>query len=169
MILLLVLVPLNQANCQWLFDAWWQFGLLETTWNHLVQADRSLPLPLIKERFCMMLEKDDYPAALSCLINHTPSELQGFSRISWLKQFKHNAHRIRSGSLEGLMHDAAIHLASGDSPSAGLQTLVVSCKEFLKMKWWKKKCFIVHNDWYMQCDSLEVNSNLNFEGGHSQW
>ncbi|XP_030471303.2 pentatricopeptide repeat-containing protein At1g30610, chloroplastic [Syzygium oleosum] len=111
-----------------------QFGLLETTWNHLVQADRSLPLPLIKERFCMMLEKDDYPAALSCLINHTPSASQGFSRISWLKQFKHNAHRIRSESLEGLMHDAALHLASGDSPSAGLQTLVVSCKEFLKMK-----------------------------------
>ncbi|KAF7852200.1 hypothetical protein BT93_L5355 [Corymbia citriodora subsp. variegata] len=111
-----------------------QYGPLETTWNHLVQADRSPPLPLIKERFCVMLEKDDYPAALSCLINHTASESQGFSRISWLKLFKHNAYRIRSESLEGLMHDATRHLASGYLPSTGLQTLVMSCKEFLRMK-----------------------------------
>lgn len=111
-----------------------QYGLLETTWNHLLWADRSLPLPLIKERFCVMLEKDDYPAALSCLVNHTSSESQGFSRISWLKLFKHNAYRIRRESLEGLMHHATVHLASRDSPNAGLQTLVMSCKEFLRIK-----------------------------------
>ncbi|XP_030551543.1 pentatricopeptide repeat-containing protein At1g30610, chloroplastic [Rhodamnia argentea] len=111
-----------------------QYGLLETTWNHLVQADRLLPLPLIKERFCLMLEKDDYPAALSCLINHAASESQGFSRISWLKLFKHNAHRIRGESLVGLMHDAALHLASEDSSSVVLQTLLMSCKEFLRVK-----------------------------------
>ncbi|XWS65758.1 hypothetical protein CRYUN_Cryun05aG0140900 [Craigia yunnanensis] len=71
-------------------------GLLETTWEHMARAGRIPPLPLIKERFCIKLEKNDYVSALSCIITiHPLSELQAFSKSAWFNLFKDNASRFQ--------------------------------------------------------------------------
>ncbi|XP_031247563.1 pentatricopeptide repeat-containing protein At1g30610, chloroplastic [Pistacia vera] len=61
--------------------------LLETTWKHLARVKRVPPPPLIKERFCIFLEKEDYSSALSCVTSHPVSDLPEFSKTAWLNLF----------------------------------------------------------------------------------
>ncbi|XP_022743623.1 pentatricopeptide repeat-containing protein At1g30610, chloroplastic isoform X2 [Durio zibethinus] len=105
--------------------------LLETTWEHMARIGRTPPLPLIKERFCMKLEKNDYVSAVSCIIIHPSSELQGFSESAWFNLFKNNASRFQQEMIVGLVDEVEKILGRTDSPNPVLRNLLTSSKEFL--------------------------------------
>lgn len=109
-----------------------QEEVLEVTWKHLAQADRIPPPSLIKERFCMMLEKDDYESALVCTTAYPMVELHAFSKIAWLSLFNENAHRFRKDTLIQLMHEVSMLVARSNLAHPVLQNLLTSCNDFLK-------------------------------------
>ncbi|XP_027354230.1 pentatricopeptide repeat-containing protein At1g30610, chloroplastic isoform X2 [Abrus precatorius] len=104
-------------------------GPLEITWKHLNETDRIPPAPLIKERFCLKLEKDDYVAALTCITSNPPNDLQQFSKSSWLNLFKENSHRFQKDTLTRLMNEASNIVSNISSPNPTLEYLLKSCKE----------------------------------------
>ncbi|KAL2329274.1 hypothetical protein Fmac_022701 [Flemingia macrophylla] len=104
---------------------------LEITWKHLTDTDRIPPAPLIKERFCAKLEKDDYIAALTCIANNPPKDLQPFSKSSWLNLFKENSQRFQKDTIVRLMDEASYIVAKKSLPNPTLEYLIQSCKEFL--------------------------------------
>ncbi|KAJ7969224.1 putative Pentatricopeptide repeat-containing protein [Quillaja saponaria] len=103
---------------------------LETTWKHFDKTDRVPPSPLIKERFCVKLEKDDCVAALACISSNLLKELQGFSKMSWLNLFKENARRFKKDTLIQLIHEVRTFISRNDLWDPVLRNLVESCKEF---------------------------------------
>ncbi|XP_042945473.1 pentatricopeptide repeat-containing protein At1g30610, chloroplastic [Carya illinoinensis] len=106
--------------------------LLETTWNHLVRADRTPPPSLVKERFSVKLENDDYPAALSSIASHPISESQAFSKVAWLNLLKVSAHRFRRDALFRLIDEVSILINRSESPNPAFQNLLSACKEFCR-------------------------------------
>ncbi|KAL0011985.1 hypothetical protein SO802_007093 [Lithocarpus litseifolius] len=106
--------------------------LLETTWNHLTKADRTPPPALVKEKFCMKLENDDYMAALACITSHSMPELQAFSNSAWLNLLEENAHRFRKDALFRLIQEVSIHTNRTELSNLAVQNLVSACKEFCR-------------------------------------
>ncbi|XP_050288095.1 pentatricopeptide repeat-containing protein At1g30610, chloroplastic-like isoform X2 [Quercus robur] len=106
--------------------------LLETTWNHLTKADRNPPPALVKEKFCMKLENDDYMAALACITSHSMPELQAFSNSAWLNLLEENAHRFRKDALFRLIQEVGIHTNRTELSNLAVQNLVSACKEFFR-------------------------------------
>ncbi|XP_020215004.1 pentatricopeptide repeat-containing protein At1g30610, chloroplastic [Cajanus cajan] len=104
---------------------------LEITWKHLTDTDRIPSAPLIKERFCAKLEKDDYVAALTCITNNPPQDLQPFSKSSWLNLFKENSQRFQTDTIVRLMNEASNIVSNSSLPNPTLEYLMQSCKEFL--------------------------------------
>lgn len=102
-------------------------------WKSLADSGR-VPPALIKERFCMKLEQDDYVAAVSSITGHHMKELPMplFSKVAWLNLLTKNAGRFRTNSLVRLMHEVTLLVARTDMPNPVLQNLVASCQEFLK-------------------------------------
>ncbi|KAJ1415171.1 hypothetical protein SESBI_18362, partial [Sesbania bispinosa] len=105
-------------------------GPLEITWKHLTATDRIPPAPLIKERFCAKLEKDDHVAALTCITNNPPKDLQPFSKSSWLNLFQENSQRFQKDTLVRLMNGASNIVSNSSMPNPILVYLMQSCKEF---------------------------------------
>ncbi|KAF3450202.1 hypothetical protein FNV43_RR06282 [Rhamnella rubrinervis] len=106
--------------------------LLDVTWIHLTEADRTLPPPLIKERFCMKLEKGDHVAAISCIANHNLGKLQEFSKMAWLKLLKENSKRFSRDTLVQVVHEISLRSSGIDLPNPVFDNLVSSCKEHLR-------------------------------------
>ncbi|KAJ1401465.1 Tetratricopeptide-like helical domain superfamily [Sesbania bispinosa] len=106
-------------------------GPLEITWKHLTATDRIPPAPLIKERFCAKLEKDDHVAALTCITNNPPKGLQPFSKSSWLNLFQENSQRFQKDTLVRLMNGASNIVSNSSLPNPILVYLMQSCKDFL--------------------------------------
>ncbi|CAK9179051.1 unnamed protein product [Ilex paraguariensis] len=86
--------------------------LLETTWKHLVEADRVPPPLLLKEMFFKKLEQTDYVAAISCLNAH-PSHV--FSLKSWLNFFMEDPHRFQRETLVSLVHEVSVLITTRPS------------------------------------------------------
>ncbi|XP_044496901.1 pentatricopeptide repeat-containing protein At1g30610, chloroplastic-like [Mangifera indica] len=106
--------------------------LLETAWKHLVQANRVPPPPLIKERFRIFVEKEDYISALSCITSHPVSDLPEFSKTAWMNLFKENSRGLKDDTFVQLIHGASIQTTRIDSVNSVLHNLISSCKEFLR-------------------------------------
>ncbi|MCL7048136.1 hypothetical protein MKW94_015128 [Papaver nudicaule] len=107
--------------------------LLETTWKHLIQANRAPPTPIIKERFCMKLEKKDISGAISCITStshQTTNELYAFSEKVWLYLFQNNSNRFQKDTLITLIHELNNIIAGSDRSNPILENLILSCKEF---------------------------------------
>lgn len=98
----------------------------------MAEADRTPPPPLIKERFSIKLENDDYISAVSCITSHPMKELQAFSKVAWLNFFKENAHRFRNDALFRLIHEVSILINTSESPNPVLVNLISACKEFCR-------------------------------------
>lgn len=109
-----------------------QRELLETTWMHLARAGQTPPPLLAKEMFCVKLEQGDHASALSSISSHHSSELQIFSRNSWMHCFKENAHRFQKDSLVRLVHEGSIIMSRSGSQNLIFENLVTSCREFLE-------------------------------------
>ncbi|RZC47079.1 hypothetical protein C5167_040022 [Papaver somniferum] len=108
--------------------------LLETTWKHLIQANRIPPTPIIKERFCMKLEKNDISGAISCITStshQTTDELYAFSEKVWLYLFQNNSNRFQKETIIGLIHELNNIIAGSDRSNPILENLIHSCKEFV--------------------------------------
>ncbi|PPS11952.1 hypothetical protein GOBAR_AA08713 [Gossypium barbadense] len=103
--------------------------LLETTWEEMARDKRIPPLPLIKERFCMKLEKNDYRSAVSCIAIHPVSELQALSKSVWLNLFKENACRFQQETIIGLVEEVEMIIGKSESPNAVLDNLLASSKQ----------------------------------------
>jgi len=103
---------------------------LEITWKHLAQEDRIPPPPLVKERFCMMLEKEDFDSALACITTNSAGESQAFCKSAWLNLFEENAQRFRKDTLMRLMHEVRVLAAQSNSPNPVLQNLLISCSDY---------------------------------------
>ncbi|KAF9620554.1 hypothetical protein IFM89_013219 [Coptis chinensis] len=108
--------------------------LLETTWKHLVRANRVPPPPLVKERFCMKLEKNDYDTAISSISSHPPNELrlQAFSEKGWLDLLKANTDRFQKDTITSLTHKLSILVAGNEQPLPAIKNLISSCKEYIR-------------------------------------
>ncbi|CAI9755216.1 unnamed protein product [Fraxinus pennsylvanica] len=106
--------------------------LLETTWKHLVEAERIPPPTLITEVFCSRLEEGDCNAALSSFLSSPWIGVHVFSKKSWTKILTENGHRFQKDTLVALMHEVSILVAR--SENVVLEQLMRSCKEFLKMQ-----------------------------------
>ncbi|KAB2064105.1 hypothetical protein ES319_A10G266700v1 [Gossypium barbadense] len=106
--------------------------LLETTWEEMARDKRIPPLPLIKERFCMKLEKNDYRSAVSCIAIHPVSELQALSKSVWLNLFKENACRFQQETIIGLVEEVEMIIGKSESPNAVLDNLLASSKQILR-------------------------------------
>ncbi|KAF5198953.1 Pentatricopeptide repeat-containing protein [Thalictrum thalictroides] len=108
--------------------------LLELTWKHLVQANRIPPPPLLKERFCMKLEKNDYTSAISSITNHPTNDLkmQAFSEKGWLDLLEANKHRLQKDTILKLTLKLNNLVAGSDHPHPVVQNLISSCKEFIR-------------------------------------
>ncbi|XP_058197024.1 pentatricopeptide repeat-containing protein At1g30610, chloroplastic isoform X2 [Rhododendron vialii] len=119
----------STGRCQ---EALTQRELLETTWKHLARAGQTPPPLLAKEMFCVKLEQGDHASALSSISSHHSSELQVFSRNSWLHCFKENTHRFQKDSLVRLVHEGSIMMSRSDSRNQIFENLVNSCREFLE-------------------------------------
>ncbi|XP_034897934.2 pentatricopeptide repeat-containing protein At1g30610, chloroplastic [Populus alba] len=104
--------------------------VLEITWKHLEQEDRIPPPPLVKERFCMMLEKEDFDSALACITTNSAGESQAFCKSAWLNLFEENAQRFRKDTLMRLMHEVRVLAAQSNSPNPVLQNLLISCSDY---------------------------------------
>ncbi|KAF7835272.1 pentatricopeptide repeat-containing protein [Senna tora] len=96
---------------------------IEITWKHLADTDRIPPAPLVKERFCMKLEKDDHIAALACITNNPSLDLQAFSKLSWLNLFRENAQRFQKDSIVRLMNEVNILVSKSSLPPPALEAL----------------------------------------------
>lgn len=110
-----------------------QEGPIEVTWKHLVQTDRIPPSLLIKERFCVKLEKGDHVEALTCITNNVSKDLQAFSKLSWLNLFKENAQRFQKNTLVRLMNEVNYIVSKSSLPAPALEALenlMQSWKEF---------------------------------------
>ncbi|XVF71664.1 hypothetical protein PTKIN_Ptkin12aG0057800 [Pterospermum kingtungense] len=105
---------------------------LETTWEHMARADRTPPPPLIKERFCMKLETDDYVSALACITIHPVNELPAFSKSAWLNLFKENGSRFQQDTIVRLVGEVEKIIGRSDSPNPVLQNVLTFSKEFLR-------------------------------------
>lgn len=77
----------------------------------------------------MKLEKDDYVAALKCITNNPPKDMQPFSKSSWLNLFQENSQRFQKDTLVRLMDAASNIVSNSSSPNPTLVCLVQSCKE----------------------------------------
>ncbi|CAL0334272.1 unnamed protein product [Lupinus luteus] len=108
-----------------------QIGPLEITWKYLANTDRVPPPPLMKEMLCLKLEKDDYVSALACITSNSPTDLQPFSKSSWLNLFKDNSQRFQKDRLVRLMNEASNVVSNSSTPNPILVYLMQSCKEFL--------------------------------------
>uniref|UniRef100_A0A7N2M3E3 Uncharacterized protein n=1 Tax=Quercus lobata TaxID=97700 RepID=A0A7N2M3E3_QUELO len=106
------------------FISWHKGVLLETTWNHLAKADRTPPPALVKEKFCMKLENDDYVAALACITSHSIPELQAFSNSAWLNLLKENAHRFSKDAPFRLIQEVSIHTNRTELSNLAVQNLI---------------------------------------------
>ncbi|PIA30219.1 hypothetical protein AQUCO_05700140v1 [Aquilegia coerulea] len=108
--------------------------LLELTWKHLVQANRIPPPPLLKERFCMKLEKNDYTSAISSITNHPTNDLklQAFSEKGWLDLLEANKHRFQKDTILKLTLKLNTLVAGSDHPHPVVQNLISSCKVFIR-------------------------------------
>lgn len=95
-------------------------------------ADRTPPPPLMKERFCMKLETNDYVSALACITIHPVNELQAFSESAWLNLFKDNGSRFQQDTIVGLADEVEKIIGRGYSPNPVLHNLLTSSKEFLR-------------------------------------
>ncbi|KAF9667139.1 hypothetical protein SADUNF_Sadunf16G0302100 [Salix dunnii] len=104
--------------------------VLEMTWKHLLQEDRIPPPPLVKERFCIMLEKEDFDSALACITPNSAGESQAFCKSAWLNLFEEKAQRFRKDTLIRLMHEARVVAARSNSPNPVLQNLLISCCDY---------------------------------------
>ncbi|CAJ1934112.1 unnamed protein product [Sphenostylis stenocarpa] len=104
---------------------------LEITWKHLTDMDRIPPTSLTKERFFAKLAKDDYIAALTCMTNNLPKDLQPFSKSSWLKLLKNNSHRFQKDTIVGLTNEASKIVSNSSLPNPTLEYLIQSCKKIL--------------------------------------
>ncbi|KAI3836561.1 hypothetical protein MKW92_043251 [Papaver armeniacum] len=108
--------------------------LLETTWKHLIHANRAPPAPIIKERFCMKLEQNDISGAISCITStshQTTDELYAFSEKVWLYLFQNNSSRFQKDNLIGLIHELNNIIAGSDRSNPILENLIRSCKAFI--------------------------------------
>ncbi|KAJ4841818.1 hypothetical protein Tsubulata_026738 [Turnera subulata] len=107
--------------------------VVERTWEHLARVGRAHPPPLVKERFCMMLEKDEVESALGCIATNPmmQSQAPAFSKTLWLKLLKGNAHRFGKDSLLNLMQKLNNLISACTSPSPLLQNLLTACNDFL--------------------------------------
>ncbi|KAK9088124.1 hypothetical protein Scep_027206 [Stephania cephalantha] len=103
--------------------------LLEITWKHLIQANRSPPASIIKERFLMKLEADDYAAAISCIGTHCTNE-HAFSEKAWLDLFMANSDRLQAGTLVRLINELNTVVAGAYEPNLIFQNVIAACKEF---------------------------------------
>ncbi|KAK4253455.1 hypothetical protein QN277_010125 [Acacia crassicarpa] len=106
---------------------------IETTWKYLIQTDRIIPATLIKERFCMKLEKDDHVEALGCITNGLSKDLNAFSKLSWLNLLKENGQRFQRDTLVRLMDDVNTLVSKSSLPLPALEALeklMLSLKEF---------------------------------------
>ncbi|XP_062094569.1 pentatricopeptide repeat-containing protein At1g30610, chloroplastic [Humulus lupulus] len=107
--------------------------LLDITWNYLVEADRTPPASLIKERLCMKLEKEDYVAALSCIQNQgLLTALPDFSGKAWSRLFEGNSKKFQKGTLVRFVHEVSNIVARSDQPNPALDNLLESCKELTR-------------------------------------
>ncbi|KAM6551666.1 hypothetical protein CsatB_001474 [Cannabis sativa] len=107
--------------------------LLDITWNYLVEADRTPPASLIKERLCMKLEKEDYVAALSCIQNQgLLAALPDFSVKAWSRLFKVNSERFQEGTLVRFVQEVSNIVARSDQPNPAVDNLLESCKELTR-------------------------------------
>lgn len=105
---------------------------MEITWKRLADTDREPPAPLIKEMFCLKLQKDDDVSALTCITNNnTSKDLQPFSKSSWLNLFKENSQRFQKDTLVRLMNEASNIISNSSLPNPILVYLLQSCKEIL--------------------------------------
>ena len=96
----------------------------------MVEADRTPPASLIKERLCVKLEKEDYIAALSCIRSqYLLAALPDFSKRAWLKLLEENSKRFREGTLVRLIHEVSNIVARSDQPNLAFDNLLASCKE----------------------------------------
>lgn len=109
-----------------------QVELLETTLEEMARAERTPPLPLIKERFCMKLEKNDYVSAVSCITIHPASELQALSKSVWLNLYKDNASRFQQETIIGLVEQVEMIIGKSESPNPVLDNLLASSKQILR-------------------------------------
>lgn len=100
----------------------------------MVRADRSPPPSLVKERFSMKLENDDYTAALSSIASHPMSESQAFSKLAWLNLLKVSAYRFQSDALFRLIDEVSILVNRSKSPSPVFRNLLSACKEFCRTR-----------------------------------
>ncbi|KAK6932021.1 Pentatricopeptide repeat, partial [Dillenia turbinata] len=105
--------------------------LVELTWKHLTRADQVPPPSLVKERFLLKLEEDDYDAALYSLRICPLSGLRAFSKKAWLNLLEENSHRVTKDALVGLIQKIVNSIAADDSQKIVFQNLVSSCREFL--------------------------------------
>lgn len=111
--------------------------LLETTWKHLVQANRVPPAPLVKERFCMKLQKNDYADAIS-MITCYPSDdlkLHAFSEKGWLDLLNSNTNRLQKNTIISLIHKLNNLIAGTDQPHPVIRNLFFSCREFIRSQY----------------------------------
>lgn len=106
--------------------------LLETTWKHLAQADRTPPPPLLKERFCMKLARGDYSEALSSISSHNSGDAHHFSESAWLNLLKEK--RFPRDTVIELIHKVSMVLTRNESPNPVFKNLLLSCKEFCRTR-----------------------------------
>ncbi|XP_073263891.1 pentatricopeptide repeat-containing protein At1g30610, chloroplastic-like [Populus alba] len=81
------------------------------------KEDRIPPPLLVKERFCMMLEKEDFDSALACITTNSDGESQAFCKSAWLNLFEENAQRFRKDTLTRLMHEVRVLAAQSNLPN----------------------------------------------------
>lgn len=134
-----------------------QGELLDITWNHLVEADRTPPSSLIKERLCVKLEIEDYVAALSCIRGqYLLAALPDFSLKAWSKLLEENSKRFQKGTLVRLVHEVSNITARSDQPNPALDNLLASCKKLLRT------CAQAHVEPKQTFSSLETEPALTF-------
>ncbi|KAE8669395.1 Pentatricopeptide repeat-containing protein isoform 2 [Hibiscus syriacus] len=102
--------------------------LLETTWERMARADRTPPLPLIEERFCMKLEKNECASAVSRVTAYPASRLQALSNSAWLNLYKYNPSRFQQGTIVGLVEHVEMILGINESPNPVLDNLLAASK-----------------------------------------
>ncbi|CAN1328093.1 Pentatricopeptide repeat-containing protein At1g30610, chloroplastic [Linum perenne] len=114
---------------------WDDFGheVVELTWKHLARSGRVPPPPVIKERFCNMLEKCDYVSAFECIAATSSEETPAFSRTSWYNLLRDNSHRLNRETVVQLLHKAKLLVSeNNDDVNTPLRTLVTACDDFLR-------------------------------------
>ncbi|CAN1809841.1 Pentatricopeptide repeat-containing protein At1g30610, chloroplastic [Linum perenne] len=107
--------------------------VVELTWKHLARSGRVPPPPVIKERFCNMLEKCDYVSAFECIAATSSEETPAFSRTSWYNLLRDNSHRLNRETVVQLLHKAKLLVSeNNDDVNTPLRTLVTACDDFLR-------------------------------------